>query len=393
MESIADRISVGVLFSRSGPYASLGREGYDGALMAIHEINATSRYSFKLVPEIRDPAGQTELYPVLSRDILETSNARFIVGCTTSWSRKEVIPVLEKTGAHLWYPCAYEGFECNDHVVYVGACPNQNIVPLLDYILERYQAHTFLVGSNYVWGWEINRIAREIIERAGGEVLGERYVALGDQDIDHIIEEIRAYRPGFIVNTLIGPSSVAFFRAYRELAKSDPSFAANVRPIVSCDWTEPEVKELGEAAAGHLNIAPYFQALQTPANEQFSATLAKYVPDAREISAFFVQAYACVHMIAQGIAATQKNSTRYVLKYACENDYHGPLGAVRIQAANNHASLSAIIGRARAEGGFDIVSNDGIPVVPDPYLADVNRPPPSAHADDPRRIKHLRVIK
>lgn len=394
MESTADRISIGILFSTTGSYASLGREGYNGALMALNEINQSRAYPFQLIPEIRDPRGQTERYADLSRDILTSSNARFIVGCTTSWSRKEVIPVLEKSGAHLWYPCAYEGFECNDHVVYVGACPNQNIVPMLDYVLERYPPNTMLAGSNYVWGWEINRIAREIIDRAGGEVVGERYVPLGDEDIGHIIDEIRALRPAFIVNTLIGPSSVAFFKAYHELSKTDPSFAADVRPIISCDWTEPEVAELGPAAAGHLNIAPYFQSLSTPANQLFSAKLAKYAPSVTEISAFFVQAYTCVHMIARGIAATKEHSTRAVLAHACENDYHGPLGPVRIQASNNHANLPAIIGRAHADGGFKIVGDAGAPVAPDPYLATIierSPEPPSVLKDI--NFGHLRVVK
>ena len=29
------------------------------------------------------------------------------------------------------------------------------------------------IGSNYVWGWESNRIAREVVEGSGGTVVGE----------------------------------------------------------------------------------------------------------------------------------------------------------------------------------------------------------------------------
>ena len=59
------------------------------------------------------------------------------IGCVTSWSRKEVIPVLERHGGTLWYPLPYEGFEASDHVVYTHACPNQHLLPLLDWALPR----------------------------------------------------------------------------------------------------------------------------------------------------------------------------------------------------------------------------------------------------------------
>ena len=39
--------------------------------------------------------------------------------------------MLEKAGGTLWYACPYEGFEANEHVVYMHACPNQHLVPLL----------------------------------------------------------------------------------------------------------------------------------------------------------------------------------------------------------------------------------------------------------------------
>ena len=91
----------------------------------------------KAISTATPPAAQTS-----SRN----SGARHIIGCVTSWSRKEVIPVLEKAGGTLWYACPYEGFEANEHVVYMHACPNQHLVPLLGYVVPRFGANGFLLG-------------------------------------------------------------------------------------------------------------------------------------------------------------------------------------------------------------------------------------------------------
>jgi branched-chain amino acid transport system substrate-binding protein len=280
-----------------------------------------------------------------------------------------VIPVLEKTGSQLWYPCPYEGFEGNDHVVYVGACPNQHIVPLLDHVLERYGADPMLVGSNYIWGWETNRIAREYVEARGGRVQGERFVALGDTDIAHIIEEVRLKRPDFVLNTLIGPSSAAFVKAYWELGCDEPAFDSRRHPIISCNWTEGEIAALGARADGHLTIAPYFQSLDTPANARFLATMRRLAPEVRHPSAFFAQAYAAVHMIARGVAATGGGDVERVLAAAKADSYEAPFGALGIHAETNHAILTPHIARAGAYGAFEMVAATAGPIVPDPYLA------------------------
>ncbi len=394
MELEKDTVAIGVLFSTTGPYATLGREGYDGALTAIAEINQGDTYPFAFRPEIRDPAGNTEAYASLCRDIIVASDPEFVVGCTTSWSRKEVIPVLEKTGTHLWYPCPYEGFEVNDHVVYMGACPNQHVVPMLDYILPRYGLNPALVGSNYIWGWETNRIARELVERAGGAVKAERFIRLGDTDIAHIIAEIRQKRPDFIFNTLIGPSSHAFVDAYHALGREDPAFASDKRPIVSCNWTEDEVAALGVRAAGHFSTAPYFQSLATPANVDLLATAARFAGHRQRISAFFVQAYTAVHVIARGIAATGVVGADAVLAHSKAGTFASPLGPLGIHAETNHAILTPHIGRAVAEGGFEIVSSAEAPIIPDPYLIRLDHSAATVAADKSgTAVPYLRLIK
>lgn len=251
-------VSVGILYSRSGSYARISDACRTGALNAIAEINADPARSISFVAIERDPAGDVDHYGPLCEEILRDTPARHIIGCVTSWSRKEVIPTLEKSGGTLWYTVPYEGFEASDHVVYLHACPNQHLLPLLDWTFPAYGRRGYLTGSNYIWGWEMNRLAREIIHTAGGEVLGERYLPIGSVDIDRMIEEVRATEPDFILNSLIGPSSYAFLKAYAALGAKDPRFSPAHRPVLSCNLTECELADIGEAAEGLIAAGPYF---------------------------------------------------------------------------------------------------------------------------------------
>ena len=127
---------VGILFSTTGPYALLGRDAFDGTMMALSEINEDRDGWFEVIPVVGDPGGVTDRYPAICEDLIQ-QGARHIVGGITSWSRKEMIPVVDRRNALLWYPCPYEGYECSDRVIYLGACPNQHIVPLFGIVAGR----------------------------------------------------------------------------------------------------------------------------------------------------------------------------------------------------------------------------------------------------------------
>jgi branched-chain amino acid transport system substrate-binding protein len=385
-------IPIGLLFSGSGPYRSPAGQGFDGAIAAIEQVNSSSHYPFELKACIADPEGHTDRYAELCRAIIKQTGLHHVVGCTTSWSRKEVIPVVEKADALLWYPCVYEGFEASENVVYVAACANQHLLPLLDYVVPRFGANAYLTGSNYIWGWETNRIAREVLHRSGGSVLGERYVPIGDEDIAHLIAEIRAKKPDFILNNLIGPSSYAFLRAYHALGIADPTFVPAQRPVISCNLYEGEAADLGEAYAGHFTVSSYFQSLAGESNHNFLETVKPQ--RTAPITAFFAQSYTSVLLIAEAIRTAGTDAIDEVLLASKSGVLPSPLGDIAVDARTNHVAMAAHIGRARADGNFDIVNQAEGAIEPDPFLTwsklNVSAVPEAMAGS---KVSHLRAVR
>jgi len=250
-------VDIGVLLSRSGMYAALSRASRDGVFRGVEEVNGDPRLDVSFRVTERDPEGRLDRYAPLCREILRGSGARHIFGCITSASRKEVIPELERFDGILWYPVPYEGFEASERVAYMHACPNQHLLPLLDWALPTLGTRAYLVGSNYIWGWEMAQIAREKIAAAGGQILGDRYLPIGDTELDHIIHDIRTLKPSFILNSLVGDSSYAFLARLTEL-KQETEFAHDVT-VLSCNFTECEIDAAGEAAEGLVSAGPWFE--------------------------------------------------------------------------------------------------------------------------------------
>ena len=190
------RVPLGILISSDGPYSVVSKSMLCGALLAIEETHA-ERCGVVFEPTFGNPAGELSRYSLIASEML-SAGIRHVVGCYTSSSRKDIIPLFEKADALLWYPSHYEGFETSANVIYTGAVANQHLLPLVAYLLQRFGKKAFCVGSNYIWAWENNRILREVISPAGGIVLAERYFPVGCTQFGDIIETILATRPSFV---------------------------------------------------------------------------------------------------------------------------------------------------------------------------------------------------
>ncbi len=362
-------VRIGLLFSATGPYATIARAMLNGARLAVEEINASPEFAFDLEPVFVDPAGRNGDYASAAQRFLTTDRLVHVVGCYTSSSRKEVLPLFEKYDGLLWYPSHYEGFESSENVVYTGAAPNQHIVPLAEHLLRTHGDRTWCIGSNYVWAWENNRIMREAVQAAGGTVLAERYLPVGETDFALVIKQILDARPSFVFNTLIGTSAYAFFRAFRQAATEAGIDQPASLPIASCSLAEPELMEIGpEASAGHISSSVYFESVDSPRNRAFVAAYRRAFPDAGPTSADAESSYVAVHLLARAIRRAGAVSLAAVRDALSHIWMRAPQGDVHIDRDNRHCYLTPRIGISNAEGGFDIIYEAPAPVKPDPYL-------------------------
>lgn len=341
---------------------------FRGALLAVSQIADDESFGFSFDAQSYDPQGVNENYVSGAKQLLGCKGLTHVVGCYTSSSRKEVLPVFEKRDALLWYPSHYEGFETSENIVYTGAAPNQHVVPLTHYLLAQGARNAFMIGSNYIWAWENNRIMRDMLGRNGGQVLGERYVPVGDCDFDELIDLVLRCRPDFIFNTLIGVSAYEFFRRFRSRCVEAGLNQVIDIPIVSCSLAEPELSLIGAASDGHLSSSVYFSSIQSAENERFLAAWKAAYPSVGEPSADAEATYIAVHMLAHAIRMAQSSAVPDVLASLTDVRFHAPQGPVKINPENRHSYLWPRIGRSRSDGTFEIIHESSAVVGPDPYL-------------------------
>ena len=360
---------VGVLFSRSGVSGVTETEHFLGTALAIEEINhAGGVLGRPIAPVCYDPAGDNAAYRVLARRMLGEDGVEVLFGCSLSASRKSVLSTVERHNGLLWYPSIYEGFEYSENIIYTGATLNQNVFALADYLLQEHGPRIFLIGSDYIYPRESNRVMRDLIEAKGGDDRGRalrvprrgRGGPRGDDRRDPargagrgLLHRGRGAAPSGSTGPMPSPASTA------------PRC-----PIASLTLAEGQIRVIGpEFCTGHILAAPYFAALAGEENRRFVAAFQVRFGPERPTSMWSQTAYAQVHLFARALAEAGTLDAERLGAAALRQRLAAPEGELAFDGETRHLWLTPGIGVARADGQFDVVWRARRPVRPDPYLA------------------------
>ncbi|MDY6940881.1 MAG: urea ABC transporter substrate-binding protein [Cyanobacteriota bacterium] len=356
-------VRVGILHSQSGTMAASERPLIDSALMAIAQINqAGGVLGESIEPILEDGTSDPILFFEKARKLIEEEGVTTVFGCWTSAARKAVKPIFEGLNALLWYPLQYEGLEQSPNIFYTGSCPNQQVEPAIDWLLDNDKKQFFLLGSDYVFPRTVNKPVRAQLKRHGGLVVGEEYIELGATNFDRTIENILKARPDVVFSTLNGDSNHAFYTQYHQAG-----IRAEDIPIVAVSVAEAELQNLGAVAVGHYSSWSYFQSLDLPENRQFVRDFqARYGAD-RVTSDPIEAAYTQVFLWKQAVETADSFEVDLVREAAYGQRFQAPGGPVTIEP-NHHVWKHCYIGRVRSDGQFEIVHRSDGDIKPLPWL-------------------------
>lgn len=357
-------VRLGLLHSLSGTIAIAEASLVDAEKMAIEEINAAGGVmGRKIEVVVEDGASDNSVFAEKARKLLERDKVAAIIGCYTSASRKAVLPALSRAKGLLFYPTYYEGQEQDKHVVYTSQEATQSVVAAVEWLAREKGKSFFLVGSDYIYPRTCNKIAKPTIAKLGGKVLGEEYAPLGHTEFSSIINKIKAAKPDCIYSTVVGGSNVAFYKQLRA-AGLDGAKQTLLSTVVS----ENEIEGIGsDNAVGYYACMGYFQSLKSPANEKFvKAFKAKYGKD-RVIGDPMEVAYNSVYLWKLAVEKAKSFDPEKVLAASAGVEIDAPEGKVRVHSTNQHVWKKVRVGKALANGQFEVVWESPELVEPNPF--------------------------
>lgn len=257
---------IGLLVPASGTAGIWGPSCRASAELAITEINR--HWSHPAEIRFVDAGAAPTVVADNTTRLVQAKQIDAIVGMHTSDVRDAVAARIGRQVPYIYTPL-HEG-RAPDNAICIGATPDRQLVPALDWMLQRFRLRRwFFLGNDYVWPRTTHDIAGRRITLDGAKVVGSRYLPMNCPDTRagdyaEILEDIRAAKPDALFLSLIGQDSVLFNRAFHKAG-----FARTILRF-SCAIEENMLLAIGgHATEGIFVSAGYFSTLDTKSNGAF----------------------------------------------------------------------------------------------------------------------------
>src|SRR6202034_4691419 len=142
-------IKIGVPVGLSGANSVVAPSVVQEAQLAVDEINAAGGVlGRKLVLEVADDASGAAGAQKAFDSLVYQKKVDVLISMETSAARNAALPIVSKGKTPFIYTSFYEGRSCNKYMYIDAWVPEQQVGPMVDYLMDQKGAKTFfLVGS------------------------------------------------------------------------------------------------------------------------------------------------------------------------------------------------------------------------------------------------------
>lgn len=210
-------IVIGGISDLTGGLAGLGIAQQQMGLLAVKNLNAKGGVLGRQV-EINYVDGETDpaTWALRSKRLLDLP---MVIGGLTGAERTAIKDIV--TARTMFITPGYTenaAANCQNLMFGVGAVPEQFIIPLVDFLVEKAggSGTVYVLGSDYDYPRGNNKIAMDRFAELGVKVVGEDYFPLDATTFASAISKINDLKPDIVYSNVIPPTCFTLVKQIRE---------------------------------------------------------------------------------------------------------------------------------------------------------------------------------
>ncbi len=348
-------VRIGILFSNSGPAGVFGPPTANIAELIEEDINAAGGINGRPVQTyLADDATDPAVGRQAMEQLIDSDNVDVVLGTHSSATRQAAKPLAEDADVLYIYAALYEGGECSSVMFNTGEVPSQQLAPVIPWMMEQTGGRTwFLLGNDYVWPRRSFERARQYIEAAGGEVVGEEYVPLGTQDFSSVAQTIAGSGADLIFPALVGGDAIAF-----ETQAVDFGIGQDAIPRLANIYEENVLGAMGPAVTAGMRVTlGYFKEIDSALNNEFvSRYFERFGADAPPHMTFSSHIYDAALLYAAAANAAGTTDTAVVAAAMEGLSLTTPTGDIAI-TGSRHLAQPIYVAEIQPDGSQLIVQS------------------------------------
>jgi urea transport system substrate-binding protein len=349
-------IAVGSILDSTGPINIYGAPMVDSTEFAIDDINAQGGVMGRKLSLVqRDGQSDDAVYVQAANELILDKQVAVLMGGITSASRESVRPVVDRNPVVYFYNEQYEGGVCDKFVFNTGVVPTQQLETLVPWAIENIGPKFYTLAADYNYGQISASWVKKLLEEKGGDLLGTEFIPLDVAEFRSSLNKLQEARPDTVMSLLVGGNHIAFYRQFaaaglREQMKIvSPTFGLGNEQVV-----------LSPNESAEITVSyPYYQELDTPANQEFVAKWHErfgkdypYITDSANV------VWTGWHLWAQAVEEARTTEMNPVIK-ALESglSFEAPEGPVRMDGPSHHLVHNVHVAKTNDKKGFDIIES------------------------------------
>ena len=308
----ANTIKIGHLTPMTGFLGALGEYAQQGIKMAAEEINAAGGLLGRQIELISEDSVNPQVASQKAQRMIERDNVAVLMGEINSASALTISQVAARNkklfmsiGAR---SDALRNKDCNRYTFHVDIPVTVMVNAAGEALLREGWVKgkkIFALTSDYLFGHDLSRAAKNFFTRNGGTVIGDELVPTDLTDFSPQLLKIRQAKPDLVATNLGGNQVTNFVKQYSEFGLTYPVAGFNLNTADA--W-----------AAGEGNLGGYWPTvwhheLKTPGSQAFVEKFTKKYNRIPENHAWIE--YVSLKMMAQAITATKSVDTDKLIAY------------------------------------------------------------------------------
>ncbi len=361
-------LKIGVVVPMTGPFASHGKQIMNGIKLYLAQ-NGDTMAGRKVQVILKDdsPGTAGDATRRRAQELIIQDNVDILAGFSLTPEALSVAPLATEAKKPMVVMNAATSVITtrSNYIVRTSMTLPQVTAPIASWAAKNNIKKVFTLVADYGPGHDAEGQFKKTFAAAGGEIVGEVRVPVGNPDFAPYLQRVKDTKPDavflFVPN---GEMCITFMKGFQERGLAQ----AGIKLIATGDLLDEDVLDaIGDPALGVINSFHYAEAHKSPENEAFTKAYYKAYPKDRP-NFMAVGAYDGMHLIAEALKKTGGNADADKFIEAVKGmKWMSPRGPVMIDPATRDIVQTVYVRKVEKVGGkLQNIEFDQVPDFKDP---------------------------
>ncbi len=288
-------IRIGQIIPFTGFLGAIGEYGKQGATLAVEELNARGGVMNRKIELITEDEANPGVAVQKARKLIERDKVVAIEGLVSSASCLAVGDEVQRAKVLLINAGSnsdeIRSKRCHRYVFSTEGCNTQYVNAIGTWLINSRKVNRwYFLTSDYAFGHDLLRVARNLLQSHKGTELGSDLAPTGTTDFSQYITKMKAASPDLIFHNLAGSDATNFLKQFAESGMTTEVAGG----VIDTAYAWP----VGESLRGVFPII-WWQELNNPSSKAWAERYIKRWGRPPDNQAY--GDYIAVHSIAQAI--------------------------------------------------------------------------------------------